>query len=78
MGEAKRRVPASQQQAVKCSRAACDRTSRNPKAAGWGYMYSVGPGLPPHWVGWWCKPCLKGLHKAMIAEGAELTVGKLQ
>ena len=76
MGEAKRRVRASQP-AVKCSRASCDRTSQDPKAAGWAYMHEAPPELP-HWVGWWCKSCFKRLHRIMLAEGAEHISGKIQ
>jgi hypothetical protein len=62
---------------MKCARAGCSRTTRTPKAAGWGYMDNA-PNQLPHWVGWWCPQCLKGFQRLMAAQGIEPTIGRVQ
>jgi hypothetical protein len=62
---------------VKCARTGCHRTTRTPKAARWGYM-DTAPNELPHWVGWWCPKCLKRLRWLMAAQGAELTIERIQ
>jgi hypothetical protein len=73
MGDSKRR----RNPQVKCGRAGCSRTTRNPKAAGWGYMDNA-PSEFPHWVGWWCPQCLKGFQRLMAAQGIEPTIELVQ
>ena len=76
MGDSKRRRNPMNEQ-VKCARAGCNRTTRTPKAAGWGYMDNA-PSELPHWVGWWCPKCLKGFQRLMAAQGIEPTIGRVQ
>ena len=75
-GDSKRRRDPMNEQ-LKCARAECRRTTRTPKAMGWGYMDNA-PNELPHWVGWWCPQCLKGLHRLMAAQGIEPTIGRVQ
>jgi hypothetical protein len=75
MGDAKRRRdPANEQ--VKCVRAECSRTTRTPKAAGWGYVDP--PSEAPHWAGWWCPQCVRSLQRFMATQGILPTVGRVQ
>jgi hypothetical protein len=73
MGEAKRHDNSNEQ--VKCAHVSCSRTSRTPKASGWGYMDHA-PEEFPHWIGWWCPRCVKSLHRFMASQGNEPTIDR--
>jgi hypothetical protein len=62
---------------LKCAHAVCERTTCNPRADGWSYLADAPPELP-HWVGWWCPPCIRGLERLMAARGVEPTIEHLQ
>jgi hypothetical protein len=63
---------------IKCRRTCCERKTRDPKAAGWGYISEAPPEVP-HWIGWWwCPSCFTGLRDLMASIGVEPVVERLQ